>query len=876
YNKDPNDQIYIIKRYDRNTGKSEKVTGGPGSAFRPQVSHNDKWLAFVKRIRTKTVLFLHNLETGEEYPIFDGLSKDQSEAWAIFGVYTGFDWGNDDKNIIIWGKGKLWNIDITTKKATEIPFIVNATHRLAETVKFKQKVDSDEFDVRVIRQLVTSPNGNTLIFNAIGHLWKMESRSDPIRLTSDKHLEFEPSFSRDGSKLLFVSWDDEQMGAIWEMNLKNGKKVKLTKDKGIYRTPAYSPDGKLIIFTKEKGNGHQGYTYTKEPGIYMMSVNGRQPKKISKEGSYPTFSADGKKIFYHTGGGPFGTLKKAYKYIDLETLKVDTLFTSKFAHHIILSPDNKWFAFTDLYKVYIAALPMHGKKIDLSSDTKAIPLAQVAKDAGINVHWSADSKKLHWTLGNKYFTALLTDRFLFLAGAVDSLPPLDSVGSKITLKIKSDKPIGYTAFTGARIITMEGDEVIENGTILIKDNMIQEMGTEVSIPESAKIFAIDGKTIMPGIIDVHAHLGAFRFGLSPQKHWQYYTNLAYGVTTTHDPSSNTEMALSQAEMVKAGKMIGPRIYTTGTILYGAEGDFKAVINNLEDAKSAIRRTQAFGAFSVKSYNQPRREQRQQVIEAGRQLGVMIYTEGGSHYNHNMSMVVDGHTSIEHNIPVVPLYDDVIQLWKNAGTSNAPTLIVNYGGINGEYYWYDKTNVWEKERLLNFTPRHMVDSRSRHRTTIPDEEYENGHILTAASCKKLNDQGVNIGLGAHGQLQGLGAHWELWMFEQGGMSPMQALKCATINGARYIGMEDEIGSLKVGKLADLIVIDGNPLEDLRKTENVVYTMINGRLYDSSTMNEIGNYDKKRGKFYWEMEGSGNAYPFFEETGSFMRPHCRCQQ
>lgn len=253
----------------------------------------------------------------------------------------------------------------------------------------------------------------------------------------------------------------------------------------------------------------------------------------------------------------------------------------------------------------------------------------------------------------------------------------------------------------------------------------------------------------------------------------------------HDPSVNSEMAFSNAEMLKAGRMVGPRLFSTGTILYGADGDFKAPVNSLDDARIALRRTKAWGAFSVKSYNQPRRDQRQQIIAAARELDMLVVPEGGSFFYHNVNQMVDGHTGVEHNLPVAPLYQDVINLWKNTKTHNTPTLIVNYGGLNGEYYWYQNTDVWKKERLLRFTPRHIVDSRSRHVTKAPEEEYENGHILVSRSCKKLQDAGVNINLGAHGQLNGLGAHWELWMLAQGGMSNMQALRCATINGAVYL-------------------------------------------------------------------------------------------
>lgn len=488
-----------------------------------------------------------------------------------------------------------------------------------------------------------------------------------------------------------------------------------------------------------------------------------------------------------------------------------------------------------------------------------MPIAQVAKDAGDNIHWSGDSEKLYWTLGEQYFSKEINQRFAFLPGAPDSIAGLDSVGLKIDLVLKADKPEGKIAFTNARIITMKNDKIIESGTVLIEGNKILGVG-RVSIPKDAKVIDASGKTIMPGFIDSHAHLGQFGTGLNPQKHWEYYANLAYGVTTTHDPSSTSELAFSQSEMVKTGAMVGPRIFTTGTILYGADALFKAEINDLEDAKSAVYRTKAYGAFTVKSYNQPRRNQRQQVIKAAHDLKVGVVPEGGSTLYHNLTMILDGHSSIEHNIPVAPLYKDVIQLWGASKTSYTPTLIVNYGAINGEYYWYQNSNVWEDKKLLSFTPRDIIDARSRHRTMIPMEEYENGYIKVSKSVKKLSDAGVRVNLGAHGQLQGLGVHWELWMLAQGGMTNMEALKTATTNGALLLGMEDEIGSLEKGKLADLIVLDENPLENIRNSNTVLWTMVNGRLYDANTMNEKGNYDKPKGKFFWE---EGNAVLNFEK-------------
>ncbi|HEY1021897.1 MAG TPA: amidohydrolase family protein, partial [Flavisolibacter sp.] len=359
------------------------------------------------------------------------------------------------------------------------------------------------------------------------------------------------------------------------------------------------------------------------------------------------------------------------------------------------------------------------------------------------------------------------------------------------------------------------------------------------------------------------------------KHWPYYANLAYGVTTMHDPSANSEMVFAQSELVRTGQMVGPRVFSTGTILYGAEGDFKAVINTIDDARSALRRTKAFGAFSVKSYNQPRRDQRQMIIQAARELGMEVVPEGGSFFFHNMSMILDGHTTIEHNIPIATLHKDVVELWKASGTAYTPTLIVSYGGVSGEYYWYQHTNVWEKSRLSRFTPRGVLDTRSRHRTMLPEEEYVNGHIQLSKQVKKLHDAGVLVNMGAHGQLQGLGAHWEIWMMQQGGMSNLEALQTATINPAKSLGFDQWIGSLEVGKLADLLVMDRNPLENIRNTESIRYTMVNGRLYEAETMNEVGNVNKPRPKFYWEARKNWEAFGFQSETHTQEHSiHCLC--
>ena len=419
---------------------------------------------------------------------------------------------------------------------------------------------------------------------------------------------------------------------------------------------------------------------------------------------------------------------------------------------------------------------------------------------------------------------------------------------------EADSPTGYKALVGGNVVTMRDannqQEVIENGIVLIKDNKIFEVGSKdtVIIPDDALIIDTSGKTILPGLIDTHAHGSQGSYEIIPQQNWSMYSNVAFGVTTIHDPSNDTTEIFSAAELQKAGKIVAPRIYSTGTILYGAEAlGYKAIINSYDDALFHIQRLKDTGAISVKSYNQPRRDTRQQVLAAAKTLGMMVVPEGGGKFQQNLSMLVDGHTGLEHSLPIAKGYDDLTALWSVTKFGYTPTFVVSYGGMMGEEYFYDKTEVWKNPRLLRYTPGFLLHRRAIRRPTAPDNHYN--HFVVAEYAKILRDKGVGVHIGAHGQREGLAAHWELWIMQQGGFTPWEALRGGTIDGATHLGMDKHIGSIEVGKLADLMIVDGDVLTDIRRSEYVEYTVLNGRIYESATMNELGS-NTKRQTFFFE--------------------------
>lgn len=875
YNKNPHDTIYAIKRLDRQTGKSQTVIDTAGGAVRPQPSPDGKSLAFVKRIREKSVLHVLDLASGEARPVWDGLSHDMQEAWAIFGPYANFAWTPDSKAAVIWAQGKLWRVDIASGKPAQIPFSAHIEQTVAQALRFEQKLDAGRFDPKMIRDVATSADGKTLIFHAVGQLWRKRlPDGKPERLTGNDNLyEYQPSFSADGGKLLYTTWSDAALSAIYVAGANGGGGKRLTQDKGFYYSPRFSPDGRRIVYAKTGGGGLTGSLWSVDRGIYVMNADGGKPVRVASSGESPQFSADGSRVYYLTGGG----LKKKLMSVGLNGEDEREVFNLKYVDSISISPDGKWVAFTELFNAYVAPMMAGSGSVELSRDSKALPVAQVSADVGSYLHWSADSKSLHWMVGNQYHSRALNQAFAFLPGAPAEIAKPSSAerGIAVGLEVPVYAPKDTVAFTHARVVTMrdadKAQEVIEDATVVVRGDEIVAVGPSgsVAVPAGARSIDASGKTILPGYIDVHAHASHFGQGVVPQQNWAYYTNLSFGITTMHDPSATTEFVFSEAELVKAGKMVGPRVFSTGTVLYGADGDFKAVVNSLDDARSHLRRMKANGAFSVKSYNQPRREQHQQINQAARELGMLVVEEGGSTFNHNLPMILDGATGIEHNIPVAPLYKDVVELWRQTDVRNTPTLVVSYGGLSGEYWWYARDNVWEDKKLNRFFPRETLDARSIRRETAPDWDY--WHVQVSKSVKKLRDAGIKIQVGGHGQLQGLSANWEIWMLTQGGMSNFEALRAATIDGADYLGLSKSLGSLEPGKKADLVVLNSNPLENIRATIDTRYVMVDGRLFDvDADMAEIGNQGEKAPMFYWQRHRDGRT--FGAEYGPTSVCHC----
>jgi imidazolonepropionase-like amidohydrolase/Tol biopolymer transport system component len=856
YNKDPNGSIYHVRRLDIATGEIRELIDRPGGAIRPQPSPDGKSLAFVRRVRDRSVLAVLDLATNAVRDLYDGMSLDQQETWAVFGPYPGYAWMPDGKSLVAWAKGKIRRIDAETGKATEIPFKAKVSQRLCPTCRTEGSLGGPTFEVKDIRWPQVTADGKTAVFQALGKIWLKELPDGRARRITkqEEDLEFAPRLDAAGhfpsELVIYTTWNDRTGGRVKQWYLTGGEPEVLVEWPGHYLSAVLSLDGDRLLVERGGPDAYRGRSFAEEPGLYLGSgprgnANPLRPLKLlARAGRRPVLSPDGERVLFLEGEDE----RSALVSVDLKGKDRRVLATSEHATDFCLSPDGKWLAFEELWQTYVCPMPpaRGPEPLHVGPEMKDYPVVRLSEVSGTYLSWSPDSTMVRWSLGPDLFETKVAALF-----PVKKPPEGESkaeaakrprgVGAKpihLGWTEKADIPATDLWFTGATVLPMDDMSVIPDGVVHVVGNRIAAVGKkgELEVPAGATVIDCAGQTLMPGLVDVHSHHGSSEGGVCAQRSWALSAMLAFGVTTIHDPSNDTKGFYAEAELVQAGKRLGPRMLSTGTILYGAEGDFKAVINSYEDAREAVARTIAWGPRSVKSYQQPRREQRQQVLKACRDLGVLCVPEGGSTFCNNMTHILDGHTTLEHSIPVAPLYGPEVGLFAASGTSFTPTLVVGYGGLWGENWWYARTKVWEDERLLHFVPRSVVDPRARRRVVASDEE-EYHHVRLARNAAAVYRAGGNVEIGGHGQMQGLGSHWETWCLAQGGLTPHEALRCATFGGAKAICLEKCLGSIRPGMLADLIVVEGKPLETVTDSEKVRWTMANGRLFDARTLDQV---------------------------------------
>ncbi len=853
YAQDSNGGLFAIDRYELDTGETHRVTAGNGGAVRPTPSPDGKYLAFVRRERAKSKLYVREIASGNERKIYDALDQDMQETWAVTGVYPNMDWTADSREVVFWAGGKIRRVPASGGEGQVIPFQVQDDRVVANSLHPAIDVAPASFQTKMIRWAQVSPDGRQVVFESLGKLWiRPVSGGAPRRLTRGNEDTFEawPSWSRNGRTIAFVSWNDARLGQVQTVGAGGGSPRTITSEPGHYEQPRFSPDGRTIVMMAGEGGGLTSDRWSRDRGAYVVPASGGKVKLVLRGAGNAQFGAAGDRLFMSM---PSDDDKLQLVSTDLSGNTRRVHASGDLTSDFEVAPDGQSVAFRENYEAFVMPLLPGTQDVAAAVKEGALPSVRLSQGGATFIHFSNGGSRVHWSVGPQLYTA--DTRAIYSNG----YKPVQASAS-LARTVAASRPSGTVALTGARLVTMRGQDggIIEDGIIVISGDRIVAVGSRasVTVPAGARTIDLAGKTVVPGFIDAHAHGPQGENGFTPQQNWSAQANLALGTTTVHDPSNSAAEVFAAAEMQRAGLILAPRIFSTGEIIYGAKaaGAF-AEIGNLEDATAHVRRLKAQGAWSVKNYNQPRREQRQMVVAAAQAENMLVVPEGGSLFNMDMSLIQDGNATVEHNVPGSTFYNDVLQMWSQTKTNYTPTLVVAYGGPGGDPYWRSHTNVYEHPLLKAHIPPGTLAAGNARREIAPEEDYAD--TGAAREARKLADRGIQVNIGAHGQQEGLGAHWEMWSFVKGGWTPLQALQAATIAPARTLGMDRDLGSLETGKLADLVVLDANPLENIRNTDKVSKVVVGGRLYDAMTLNEEVTGNRTRSAYWWENNGNAQA-------------------
>lgn len=708
-----------------------------------------------------------------------------------------------------------------------------------------------------------SPNGRWIVYatwsSAGGHLWRMRSngRGAPRQLTEHAAFYSDPAWSPDGERIvalrgtthdrLYREWDSGTpfgSDVIWLPS--DGGEASLVLPARGLRAPHFGPEAERIYLYASEG------PFTRSGASALTSVR-----------------YDGTDRRVHLG------VKGPGIYFAEENVP---------AEDIRLAPDGGHALVVHAQQLYVLRLlNRHLANLQTTVTNPSVPLARLT-DVGVDeVAWSADGKTIHWSVGSRVYARPLDsvefradddDKTADGAGDAGAEPVTEEGGgtgqvdaevqeggdtsgtddpedsaedselaedheavTSVAIEIYRPRyePEGAVALVGATALTMEVDDAgqrIEDAVVLIRNDRIAAVGPReaVEIPADADVIDVAGHFIVPGYVDTHAHFRLARRVLDFDN-WSFLANLAYGVTTALDVQPSTVDVLAYQDLVAAGTLVGPRALSTGPGIFNNHR-----FRSREHALGVLRRYKDhYRVRNLKAYIAGNRKQRQWIVQAAKELGLMPTTEGALDMKLDMTHVIDGFSGNEHNFPVLDLHRDVVEMVARSGIGYTPTLLVAYGGPAGEDHFYVHESPRDDPKLARFTPRPFVLARTQRRSWFAQEEHVFSRV--AAQAAKIIRAGGRVGVGSHGQLQGLGYHWELWALASGGLTPAEALRAATRHGAEMIGVSQDVGTVTAGKLADLVILDADPLADIRNSDDIAYVVKNGEVFDGDTLDKV---------------------------------------
>lgn len=792
-------RIVKTRRADRT---QETVYAGDGdarlgpsllSAFRPAISRDETRLAFSERRAGKTYLRLMDLTTNRAVDIAQ-IDPDSLQTFHWNDIAPKAAFSPDDKTVYFTSDGKLKTYSLRSKQVETLPFKVRVKAELGPLARAPARIDTGDVKVRLLQHPALSPDGTTVAFSALGRLYVTPWTGGDPRLVHAPGLPpmYHPHWSRDGQRMLSVSWTGDGGGHVWVTDTATGKASRLTSQDAFYTHPVFAPDGSVLVIASpsaQRNAVYLEYTQFREAELLWLE-DGQSPQPLATGimGGKPHFLSDGTLLLNRPDG--VYQVEDDRKYVGV--LGPNWYFAKGPAHadDLRVSPDGASVIAQFAHQLHLLVMPKE-LGADLRVETGPALTTQITDVGADSFAWDRSGKGLVWAVGSSVFKR----------------PAIEAKVEEMTFDVSVPRAshTGRYLLRGATVYTMGKAGTIEAADVLVEGDRFKAVGPKGSVASGRGLPVIDvtGHFIIPGLIDVHHHAVEIRRNVLDFEPWGLRTMLAYGVTTAFDPSTLTVDFIAYKDAIEAGLTVGPRLFSTGPALYPFN-DF----NSYEEVESVLRRySHYYGLKNIKMYRSGNRRVRQWIVKAARKLGLQPTTEGTLSAKLGLSHILDGYSGNEHALPPPKLYDDFIQLMTRSGISYDLTLQITNGGYPAEPFFVAKDRPYADPIYAALTPEWYRRQKFLSRPWRDRGQY-NFHI-TAESAHRFQSAGGLLGIGSHGDVAGLGFHWEMQAHEMGGMPPLDVLKAATLGGAKTIGRDRDVGSIEVGKLADFLVLKKDP-------------------------------------------------------------------